>query len=106
MLKRLAKAIGYQASKIGWINREIQAYKINQEKKVIEERIKRNKADFTELMRCGNTIRGEDKDDGKMSAVVVDYAGRGRVGEPFNPVFSRADCVNWVEKSKKVGDRY
>ena len=48
MLKKFAKAIGYQASKIGWINREIQAYKIEQEKKVIEERIKRNKADFTD----------------------------------------------------------
>jgi len=106
MLRRLAKYIGYQASKIGWINREIQAYKIEQEKKLIKERIERNKADFTELMRCGNAVRGEDKDDGRMSAVVVDYVGRGRVGEPFNPVFSRADCVNWGEKSKKVGDGY
>ena len=106
MLERFEKAIGYQASKIGWINREIQAYKIEQGKKVIEERIKRNKADFTELMRCGNTVRGEDKDEGRMKAVVMDYVGRGRVGEPFNPMFSRIDCVNWAEKSKKVGDRY
>ena len=103
MLKKFAKAIGYQASKIGWINREIQAYKIEQEKKSIEERIKRNKADFTELMRCGNTVRGEDKDDGRMKAVVVDYVGRGIVGEPFKPVFSREDCLAWGEK---VGDRY
>jgi len=93
MLKKFAKAIGYQASKIGWINREIQAYKIEQEKKSIEERIKRNKADFTELMRCGNTVRGEDKDDGRMKAVVVDYVGRGRVGEPFNPVFTRENSI-------------
>jgi len=106
MLKRLIKAIGYQASKIGWINREIQAYKIEQEKKVIKERIKHNKADFTELMRCGNTVRGEDKEDGRMKVVAVDYVGRGRVGEPFNPVFTRMNCINWAEKSKKVGDGY
>jgi len=95
MLERIAKAIGHQASKIGWINREIQAYKNEQEKKVIEERKKRNKADFTELMRCGNTVRSEDKEDSRMKAVVVDYVGRGRVGEPFNPVFTRMDCLNW-----------
>ena len=97
MLERIAKAIGNQASKIGWINREIQAYKIEKEKKAINERIKRNKADFTELMRCGNTVRSEDKDDGRMS-IVVDYVGRGRVREAFNPVFSRMDCINWAER--------
>ena len=106
----MLKRIWNQLLKFKWFNREVQAYKIEQEKKLIKERIeerkKRNKADFTELMRCGNTVRGEDKDDGRMSAVVVDYVGRGRVGEPFNPVFSRTDCINWAEKSKKVGDRY
>jgi len=100
MLKKFIKVIKT------WFNREIQAYKIEQEKKVIEERIKRNKADFTELMRCGNTVRGEDKDDSSMKAVVVDYVGRGIVRESFNPVFSRTDCVNWIEKSKKVGDGF
>ena len=95
MLKKIVKYIKT------WINREIQAYKNEQEKKVIEERIKRNKADFTELMRCGNTVRGEDKEDGRMSAVVVDYVGQGRVGEPFNPVFSRMDCLNWAERSNQ-----
>ena len=89
MLKRIVKAIKT------WIKREVQAYKIDQEKKDIEERIKRNKADFTELMRCGNTVRGEDKDDGRMQAVVVDYVGRGRVGEPFNPCFAIDDSINW-----------
>jgi len=95
----MLKRIWNQLLKIKWFNREVQAYKIEQEKKAIEERKKRNKADFTELMRCGNTVRGEDKDDGRMSAVVVDYVGRGRVGEPFNPVFSRMDCVNWGIKN-------
>jgi len=103
MLERISKAVVHQASKICWINREIQAYKIEQEKKAIEERIKRNKADFTELMRCGNAVRGEDKEDGRMEAVVVDYVGRGRVGELFNPVFTRADSLALGEK---VGDRY
>ena len=95
MLRKIVKAIKT------WINREIQAYKIEQEKKVMEERIKRNKADFTELMRCGNVIRGEDKDDGSMKAVVVDYVGRGGGGGRFNPVFSRTDCLNWAERSNQ-----
>ena len=114
VLKRITKAICNQASKIGWINREIQAYKIEQEKKRIEleqKRIAKQKEEhhhhWERIMR-GQAMRDVDteKDDGRIQAVVVDYVGWGRVGESFNPVFSRTDCVNWAEKSKKVGDGY
>ena len=103
MLKKIVKYIKT------WINREIQAYKIEQEKQRTElekKRIANQKAEHHhhwERIMKGQAMRdvGEEKEGGRMKAVVVDYVGRRRVREPFNPVFSRMDCVNWGERSNQ-----
>jgi len=117
MLEKFAKAIKFHASKIGWINREIQAHNAEQTKQRIEaeekriaaqieeQRISNQKAEHHhhwERIMKGQAMRdiGTEKDDDRMKAVVVDYVGRRRVGESFNPVFSRMDCLNWAERKQ------
>ena len=103
MFKKLCEVIGNQLIKFEWFQREVEAYKIRQEKQATIERLQRNKDDWKSLMKSGGSLRSEEKEDGGMKAVVVDYIGWGMKGqEPFNPVFSKADSLAWgIERSKR-----
>lgn len=115
MLEKLKEAIKFQASKIAWINREIQAHNAEQTKQRIEaeekriarqieeHRISGQKAehhhDWQRIMK-GLAMRDVDTEkDGRMLAVGMDTRGMGQ--RPFVPVFSRTDSLVWGERSNQ-----
>ena len=109
MIKKLAKAIKVKASKIGWINREIQAHNAEQTRQQIEAEEKRI-AEQIEAQRIvnqktehhhnwqrimkGQAMRDVDTEkDGRMLSVGMDTRGMGQ--RPFNPVFTVEDSIMW-----------
>jgi len=94
--KRICEVIGNQLIKFEWFRREVEYYKIRQEKQIVTERMQRNRDEWSDFIKAGN----RENKDGPMLAVGVDTRMMGH--EPFNPVFSREDCLAW---GVKVGEK-
>jgi len=84
-MKNLLKSIRKQLLKIQWIRREVEAYKLEQEVRRIEQAKQEHHELWSRMLRSGDTIRSE---------TVVDYQDTRMVGQrAVQPVY--LDSTNW-----------
>jgi len=84
-MKNILKSIRRELLKINWIRREVEAYKLEQEVRRIEQAKQEHHEQWSRMLRSGDTIRSE---------MVVDYQDTRMVTQrAVQPVY--LDSTNW-----------